>query len=54
MGLWIGMGVVLVVILGLAALGSWRRRGRSQGDLMADGRRDLTENRLRTRSRGRL
>ena len=52
MGSWIGVAVVLVVVFGLAALGSWRRRWRSDSDLLADGRPDQTENRLRGRSRG--
>ena len=50
MGLWIGVAVVLAVVVGLAGLASWRRRGRSGGDLLPDGRRDLTENVLRQRA----
>jgi hypothetical protein len=54
MGLWIGVAVVAVAIFGLAALGSWRRRGRGSGDLLAD-QRNLgagLESQLRQRSRG--
>ena len=54
MGFLIGAGVVLVVILGLAALGSWRRRGRASDALLGDQRNQGAglENRLRQRSRG--
>jgi hypothetical protein len=52
MAFWIGVGVVLLVVLGLTGLASWRRRGRSDADLLGDQRRDLGENSLRTRSRG--
>ncbi|HCB06178.1 MAG TPA: hypothetical protein PLZ93_01495 [Nocardioides sp.] len=33
MGLWIGIGVVLLVLLGLGALGSRRRRSNDNGRL---------------------
>jgi hypothetical protein len=49
MVVWIGIVVVIVLLAGIA---SWRRRGRSSGDQLADQRPDLTENVLRTRSRG--
>jgi hypothetical protein len=52
MELWIGVGVVLAVVVGLAGLASWRRRGRFSGDLLADQRPDLSENAMHTRSRG--
>jgi hypothetical protein len=45
---WIAL---LVVVLGLAGLAAWRRRGRSSGDLIEDQRDHLAgrENQLRTR-----
>ena len=52
MTFWVGVAIGLVVIFGLAGLASWRRRGRAAGDLLPDGRRDLSEQALRQRSRG--
>jgi len=49
---WVGVAAGLAVIFGLAGMASWRRRERSAGDLLPDGRRDLGEEVLRQRSRG--
>ena len=50
MGFYIGVSVVLLVFFGMAAIGSWRRRGRRGSDLLPDAREDQTENVLRQRS----
>ena len=50
MTFWVGVAVGLFVLFGLAGLASWRRRGRSAGDLLPDARPDLSEEVLRQRS----
>jgi hypothetical protein len=51
--LLVWIGAVIAFAFALAGIASWRRRGRSDAALLGDQRRDLGENALRTRSRGR-